>query len=463
MRRTIMADAQAAAYLRSHHDDFLNRYFEFLRIPDQSALGAHRADMLRAAEWVAGALRTAGCPTVEILPTPGNPVVYGEWLVGPDRPTALVYGHYDVQPADPLELWESPPFEPTVRDGRIYARGAADDKRLYCAVMALEAVARTSGRPACNLKFMFEGEEEIGSPSLPGFLREHRARLACDVVLSADGSMFDWERPSLTLAYKGIASCQIDVRGARVDLHSGQHGGGVANPLHALAAILASMHGEDGRITVAGFYDDVRPLTAAEKADIAAVPFDEEAYRRDLQVPALFGEAGYTTLERQWARPTLEVNGMWGGFQGDGSKTVLPREAHAKITCRLVANQDPDRILDLLEAHLRTHTPAGVTASLQRFPGKAKPYMMPRELREVKIAAEVLEGIYGVPPLYTRAGGTLPVTEMVRDVLGVWTVGLAAKGENVHAPNEFFLLKDLERGARIFADYWQAYGEGAGR
>jgi acetylornithine deacetylase/succinyl-diaminopimelate desuccinylase-like protein len=245
-----------------------------------------------------------------------------------------------------------------------------------------------------------------------------------------------------------------------VDLHSGGHGGGVANPLHALATILASMHDADGRISVAGFYSDVKPITAAEKADIASVPFDEEAYRRDLQVPALFGEVGYTTLERQWARPTLEVNGMWGGFQGDGSKTVLPREAHAKITCRLVADQDPDRILDLIEAHLRSHTPPGVTATLHRFPGKAKPYMMPRDLPEVKIAADVLEDIYGVAPLYTRAGGTLPVTQMVQDTLGVWTVGLAPKGENVHAPNEFMLEKDLERGARVFADFWQAYGAG---
>ncbi len=455
-----MADKAAADYLKGHHDDFRNRYFEFLRIPSQSALTAHRADMARAAEWVAAALRAAGCPTAEIVPTEGHPVVYGEWLVGKDRPTALVYGHYDVQPADPVDLWETAPFEPTVRNGRIYARGAADDKRLYCTIMALEAVARTAGKPACNLKFMFEGEEEIGSPSLPGFLREHRGRLACDVLLSADGSMFDFERPSLTLAYKGIASCQIDVRGARVDLHSGGHGGGVANPLHALATILASMHDADGRISVAGFYSDVKPITAAEKADIASVPFDEEAYRRDLQVPALFGEVGYTTLERQWARPTLEVNGMWGGFQGDGSKTVLPREAHAKITCRLVADQDPDRILDLIEAHLRSHTPPGVTATLHRFPGKAKPYMMPRDLPEVKIAADVLEDIYGVAPLYTRAGGTLPVTQMVQDTLGVWTVGLAPKGENVHAPNEFMLEKDLERGARVFADFWQAYGAG---
>jgi acetylornithine deacetylase/succinyl-diaminopimelate desuccinylase-like protein len=462
---------EAAAYLQAHREELLRRYLDFLRIPSQSALAAHRDDVARAAAWVAESLRRAGCPAVEVAATTGHPVVVGRWPVAAELPTVLIYGHYDVQPADPLELWETPPFEPVVRDGRVYARGASDDKGgVFAALAALEAVARTAGQPPCNLVFLFEGEEEVGSPSLPAFVAARRRELACDVMLSADGGMFDVDRPSLTVGFRGIASCQIDVYGARTDLHSGQHGGAVANPLHALAAILASLHDADGRVAVAGFYDRVRELTPAERAELAEVPFDDEAYRQELGVPALFGEAGRTTLERLWTRPTLEVNGMWGGFQGDGSKTVLPREAHAKITCRLVPDQDPDDVLDRIAAHLVAHTPPGVTASLHRFPGKAQPYLMPRDLPELRVAARVLASVCGREPLYVRAGGTIPVTQLVRDELGVWTVALAfgQRDENVHAPNEFYRLDDLWRNARAFCDFWQAYaaerrGRPAGR
>jgi len=453
-------DVQAAdRYFTENRDRHIAELKEFLSIASVSALPQHRGDIVRAAEWLAAALRRAGVPDVRIMETGGHPVVFGQWPVADHLPTALIYGHYDVQPVDPLDLWETPPFEPSLRDGRIYARGASDDKgALYVAVKAVEALSALDGRPPINLKFVFEGEEEIGSPALPEFFRRHAGLLKADVAVCADGGQWDADTPCLTVGSKGLAGIQIDVEGANSDLHSGVHGGGVQNPIHALVAILASMRGGDGRIQVEGFYDRVRDLTPEERADIARVPFDEEEYKRSLGVDALFGEAGYTTLERQWARPTLEVNGIWGGFQGEGVKTVLPSRAHAKITCRLVPDQDPDEIIRLLEDHVRRHTPAGVRVTVRAFPGSARPFLMPREHPALQAAGRVLAEVYGREPLVVRTGGTIPVAETFRSALGMWMVFFAFGDHdgNMHAPNEFMRLSSFDRGVRATYRYLHA-------
>ncbi|MDP9359056.1 MAG: dipeptidase, partial [Chloroflexota bacterium] len=348
------------SYLAEHEERLVDDLCEFLRIPSISALPAHDADVARAADWVAERLRQAGVPEVTLLPTGRNPVVYGHWHVADDQPTALIYGHYDVQPPDPLDLWESPPFAPEIRDGRIYARGASDDKgNVFAPLAALEALVRTGGAPPINLKFFVEGEEEIGSPSMPAFLRQERERLACDFVISADGGMYGPDDPSLTVASKGIAACQVDLRTNRTDLHSGSYGAVAPNAVQAMIQLAATFHTPEGRVAVEGFYDRVRDLTPAEREEIAAVPFDREAFLAELGAPALWGEPGYSELERRWARPTLDLNGVWGGFAGEGTKTVTPCEAHVKITCRLVPDQDPAEIVSLIERHVERHCPAG--------------------------------------------------------------------------------------------------------
>ena len=331
-------------YLQDNRQRHLNELFDFLRIPSVSALPAHKDDMRQAAAWLAQKLSAAKVPTVEVLETDGNPVVYGEWIVDRDRPTVLIYGHYDVQPPDPLDLWESPPFEPEIRGDRIYARGAVDDKgNLFMPVKAIEALAETAGGPPINVKFCFEGEEEIGSPSLPQFVQANAELLAADVVLCADGGMWGPDTPSLTLGTKGITGCQIDIRTAGTDLHSGMFGASVQNAVRAAAQLAATFHDEQHRVAVSGFYDDVIEITDEERSDFAEVPFDPEGYLADIGATAFVGERGYSPVELNWARPTLDLNGIWGGFTGPGTKTVTPSEAHIKITCRLVANQDPGR------------------------------------------------------------------------------------------------------------------------
>ncbi|MDB4897640.1 MAG: peptidase, partial [Firmicutes bacterium] len=353
-------DERIDAHFRAQRQRHLAELVEFLRIPSCSALPEHRQDIGAAAAWVAGQLTAAGIETVRVLETAGNPVVYGEWLAAAGKPTVLIYGHYDVQPPDPLDKWETPPFEPAFRENRIYARGVSDDKGpLFQAIKAIEALLLLDGRLPLNVKFLFEGEEEVGSPNLRPFIEAHAKLLACDLVVSADGAMWRPNEPSLTVGSKGLTGLEIHVNTARTDLHSGRHGGGVPNALHVLAGIVAGLHDEHGRVAVAGFYENVRDLTPEEHQYFAGLPFDEEAYRQSLDLTALVGEAGYSTLERQWARPTLDVNGMWGGFQGAGSKTVIPCDAYAKITCRLVPNQTPDEILLTLENHILSHVPAG--------------------------------------------------------------------------------------------------------
>ncbi len=437
----------AESYLSEHKKQYLDELLDFLRIPSVSALPAHAADVERAGEWVVERLKGAGAEHVRLFPTGGHPVVYADYLRAPGKPTVLIYGHFDTQPADPLSLWRTPPFEPRVEDGRVYARGASDDKgNMLAPILALEALIKAEGGVPVNVKLLFEGQEEIGSPQLGSWIAEHRDLLACDVVLSADGSQWSETEPALYVGFKGLAALQIDVRGARSDLHSGLYGGAVPNALHALVRILDSMRSPEGKVLVEGFYDDVL-FDEADRRRIAAVPFDEAAFKRSVDVDALVGEPGYTPLERLWARPTLELNGIWGGFQGEGVKTVLPNEAHAKITCRLVPNQDPEKIVQLLEAHARRHAPPGVRLSFVRPGGGARPYLMPADHPANRAVGEVLTALYGREPYVARSGGTLPIAELFLRELGAYLVSFAfgLDDEGFHAPNEFFRLASFER------------------
>lgn len=445
--------AIAKSYLEARRDGSLQELIDLLRIPSISSLPQHSADVRRAAEWTADRLRHAGIEHVRIMPTGGHPVVYGDWLHAPARPTVLIYGHFDVQPVDPLELWTSPPFQPEVRDEKIYARGASDMKgNLLSSIIGAESLLSESALPV-NLKFFLEGQEEIGSPQLPTFLDQERDLFTCDVVISGDGTQWSEDQPALLVGLKGGCGLQIDVRGASSDLHSGIYGGAVANPIHALVRILDSMRSPDGSITVDGFYDDVVPLSQDDRAAIAEVPFDEDEYRASLGVDEVFGEPGYTTLERAWARPTLELNGIWGGFQGDGVKTVLPAEAHAKITCRLVPDQDPSKIVESVARHVQRNTPPGVRATTDPLPFLAKPYLIPRDHWANAVASEVLTELYGRRPLHTRLGGSVPVAELFLSRLKAYTVGFGfgLQDERAHAPDEFLRLRSFERSQQAWA------------
>lgn len=446
-------------YLDRNEGRQIEQLLELLRIPSVSALPEHRPDVARAAAWVADHLRQIGVPEVEVLETGGSPLVVGAWHVDDGQPTALIYGHYDVQPADPLDLWQTPPFEPAIRDEKIYARGASDDKgSLITALDAIEALAKTQGGPPINLKFFIEGEEEIGSPSLAPVIAAERQRLACDFVISADGAMFSPEQPSLTLSAKGLAAGQIDLVTANSDLHSGEHGARVPNAIQALVQLAATFHTPDGRVAVDGFYDKVREFTTDERQEIAAIPFDEAAYQAELDLPALWGEAGYSTLERAWIRPTFDMNGIWGGFQGAGSKTVTPAAAHLKFTCRLVADQEPEEILALVERHVEQHCPAGARATVERLPGSARPFEINRDHPALQAAAGAIREQYGREPLMIRLGGTLPVADIFQRELGADMIFFAWEmPENrPHAPNEWFGLNDYRAARRSYCRYLNA-------
>ena len=450
-------------YLQANADRYLADLVEFSSIPSVSTDPAYAAGIAAAAEWVAAQLERAGVHNVCIMPTTRHPIVYGEWQGAPGAPTILVYGHYDVQPPDPLDKWVSPPFSPTVRDGRLYARGVSDDKGpMLIPIKVAEAFLAVKGRLPVNVKFLFEGEEEITSPSLEPFIAEHAALLAADFAISADGAMWRIDEPSVTVASRGLVELEFTLTGAGKDLHSGRHGGAVANPLHAIAQLVASLHTQDGRVAVAGFYDGVAELTPDERAAIAALPFAEDAYLAQIGAPAVYGERGYSTLERMWARPTLEINGMWGGYQGEGGKTVIPSTAHAKLTCRLVADQDPADIGDKVVAHLYTHTPPGVSLDVRLDPHFAVPYHIPADHPALRAAAAALAEVYGKPPLQVRMGGTIPVSEMFLRLLGIHTVffSFSTADEDFHAPNEFFRLHRLHEGLAAWALYWERLGAG---
>ncbi len=438
-------------YLATNQARFEAELLEFLRIPSISALPAHAGDVRAAGQWVAQRLAAAGMQNIETMETGGHPVVYADWLHAAGELTILIYGHFDTQPVDPLELWDSPPFEPVVKEGRVYARGASDDKgNMLAPILALEALLHSEGALPVNVKCFFEGQEEIGSPTLPPFVAANSEKFACDFVVSADGGQWAEDQPALALAFKGLCALQIDVTGPSHDVHSGGYGGAIQNPIHALVQLLDSMRGEDGHILVEGFYDSVRPLSEEDRAQIAAVPFDEEEYKQRLGIDDVFGEAGYSTLERAWGRPTLELNGIWGGFSGDGNKTVLPSQAHAKITCRLVADQKPPAIAQLIERHVANHTPPGVKVVVTVSESGAYPYLMPASHPANQAARDVHMELYGKEPLYVRSGGTIPVCSMFLDSLGVYTLNFAfgLNDERLHSPNEFFRLASFGRGQK---------------
>ena len=441
------------SYLEQHRHRFIDELVEFLRIPSISSLPEHAGDVRKAAKWVAGRLGEAGIENIEILPGEGHPVVYGDWLHAPGQPIIMLYGHFDVQPVDPIDRWTQPPFEPMVRGNRIYARGASDDKgNMLIPIIALESLLKTRQKLPVNIKCFFEGQEEIGSPQLPELIDRHRNRLACDMVVSADGGQWDKGQPAIVSSRRGICALQVDIQSANQDLHSGSYGGAFLNPIQALTHLLATLHTPEGAVAVAGFYDAVQPLSDIDHAQIAAVPFDEAAYKSDIGIDDLFGEPGYSVRERTWARPTLEFNGIWGGVQGENIKTVIPSRAHAKISCRLVPDQVPETIVDLVRNHIRKHSPASVQVAVRPIPGMADPCLTPVDHPGNQAAREVLTDLYGKAPHVIRMGGTIPVSGLFVKHLKAHMISFAfgLDDENIHAPDEFFRLSSFERGQAAY-------------
>jgi acetylornithine deacetylase/succinyl-diaminopimelate desuccinylase-like protein len=451
-----MADATAIdgrsieQFLEDTNERRRAAYVDLLRIPSISALPEHAPDIRRAAEWVAGELRRIGMEHVDVSETGGAPIVYADWLHADGAPTAIAYAHYDVQPVDPVGEWRHPPFEPTVEGDRMLARGSSDDKgNLAILLQAAEALLATRGGLPINLRFVFEGEEETTSEHLEPWLAANRDRLAGDVALICDGGFFPGNLPAITVGLRGIMYAQIDVRGPFQDVHSGSYGGSVENPANALAQIIAALKGPDGRIRIPGFYDDVAPISEADREAWARLPFDEEAYRAGLEVDRLVGETGYTTLERRGARPTLDVNGMWAGFQGDGSKTIIPGEAHAKVSCRLVVDQDPERIFESLKAFVTEIAPPGVHVSVHSL-GTGRPTLTSTELPATQAAARAIERAFGRAPVFMREGGSIPFVATFENLLELPVVllGFVPPDGNFHAPNEWMDLGNFETGIR---------------
>ncbi|MGB3259876.1 dipeptidase [Paenisporosarcina sp.] len=443
-------------YFETKREEHLEELKQFLRIPSISALSDHKEDMKTAAEWLADSMKSVGLENVSIDETKGHPVVYADWMHAEGKPTLLIYGHYDVQPVDPLNLWESEPFNPQVRDNKLFARGASDDKgQVYMHVKAVEALLQTEGKLPVNVKFCIEGEEEIGSPNLPEYVEANTEKLAADIIVISDTGMQGPGKPAVCYGLRGLTGVQIEVKGAKGDLHSGLYGGSVQNAIHALVAVLDSFRDEEGTIQVEGFYDNVRAVTDEERAAYAELDFNEEALKEELGVNALFGEKGYTHLERTWVRPTLEINGVFGGFSGEGIKTVLPAEAGAKITCRLVPDQDPDEIVEKLKAHIEKHKPVGVTVEVTEF-DKGKPFITPFDHPAIQAAGRSYEKVYNVPTAYVRGGGSIPIVAAFDEILGypVVLMGFGLASENFHAPNEHFHLENFDQGLRVIGDYY---------
>ena len=443
------------AYFTENREKHLEELNEFLRIPSISSLSEHKQDIQTAAQWLADKLQKLNIEKVSVDQTAGHPVVYGEWLHAEGKPTILFYGHYDVQPVDPLDLWESEPFSPVIRDNKLFARGASDDKgQVFMHLKMLEALFATEGTLPVNVKFIYEGEEEIGSPNLPAYVEEHKEKLAADLILISDTGLYAPGKPAVCYGLRGLTGVQIDVRGAKGDLHSGLYGGGVQNAIHALAEILASFRDEHGTIQVEGFYDNVRPLSDEERQAFRELNFDEEALKQEVGVNELFGEEGYSYLEQTWARPTLEINGVFGGFSGEGIKTVLPAEAGAKITCRLVPDQDPNEIVALLKAHIEKHKPKGVEVTVSEF-DKGAPFLTPFDHPLIQAAGRSYERIYNVPTAFTRGGGSIPIVAAFDEILSLPVVlmGFGLNSENFHAPNEHFHLENFDKGLRVLGDY----------
>ncbi len=447
-------------YVSENEQRFLDELFELLRFPSVSADPKYAADVRNTAEFVAQKLRDAGADNVEVCPTAGHPIVYGEKMVDPAKPTILVYGHYDVQPPDPLELWETPPFEPTIRDGKIFARGACDDKgQFYMHVKAFELMNKES-LLACNIKFMIEGEEEVGSENLGIFVKENTERLAADVVLISDTAMISLDTPSLETGLRGLSYVEVEVVGPNRDLHSGVYGGAVANPATILAKLIASLHDENNHITVPGFYDDVVELTEEERKALNSAPYDEEEYKRDLDVNELWGEKGYSTIERTGTRPTMEVNGIWSGYIGEGAKTVLPSKANAKISMRLVPNQDSQTITKLFADHFAKIAPPSVKVTVKPHHG-GEPVVTPTDSVAFRAAEKAMEESFGKRPIPTRGGGSIPIVALFEKELGIKTVlmGFGLDSDNLHSPNEKFDIANYLKGIETIPLFHKYFAE----
>jgi len=447
-------------FINTNRDRYIHELTEYLAIPSISALPQHKGDVRKAAAWTRDELTRIGLENARIEETPGHPVVYGEWLHAEGAPTILFYGHYDVQPVDPLDLWESPPFEATVRDGEIYARGAADDKgQIFMHFKAIEAHMKQNGRLPVNMKVLLEGEEEVGSENLDAFIRAHRALLEADVVVISDSPMFERGIPSICYGLRGLAYFQIDVRGSNSDLHSGSFGGALANPAMVLAQILAQMKDRSGRVKIPGYYDDVVDLTEEEREAWKRLPFNEKQYRKELGAPKLFGESGYSTLERVWARPTFEVNGLLSGFTGEGAKTVLPAVAMAKVSMRLVPNQDPGKVAAQFEEYVKKVAPKTVDVTVTRMHG-GRPWMTDYHNDYVQAASRAIEKGFGQAPVFNREGGSIPVVFTFQQELGLPSVlfGVGLPDENAHAPNEKLDLGNFHNGVIASAILYDEIG-----
>ena len=434
-------------YQKQNEQRFLDEMLDLLRIPSISAKTEHKDDMRRCADVVKQRLLDSGCDRAEVMDTAGHPVVYGEKIIGADKPTVLVYGHYDVQPADPLELWHSGPFEPVIKDGKVYARGSADDKgQFYMHVKALEVMAKTNSMET-NIKFLIEGEEEVGSPNLGAFVRENKELLGADVILISDSSMISMENPSLDIGVRGLSYIQVEVTGANRDLHSGTYGGAVANPITILCQMIAKLHDEKNHITIPHFYDDVVVASDKERELMAKAPFDKKEYKKELGINKLWGEKGYTTAERTGIRPTIEVNGIWGGYTGEGAKTVLPSKAYAKISARLVPDQKSDDITRLLIEWFEKNAPDSVTVKAELHHG-GEPYMTPIDSKGYKAAAKAIQTTFGKDPVPVRGGGSIPICSILEKELGTKIIfmGFGLDTDNLHSPNEKYNLENYYKG-----------------
>ena len=447
-------------YLDEHKDKFLDELVELLKIPSVSTDALFAKDVRRAAEYVKNRLKEAGADKTEICETGGHPIVYGEKIIDPTLPTVLVYGHYDVQPADPLELWDSPPFEPVIKDGVIIARGSADDKgQMYMHVKAFEAMMNTDTL-LCNVKFLIEGEEEVGSDSLAPFMEKNKEKLAADVVLVSDTAMLSNDTPSITVGLRGLSYVEVEVTGPNRDLHSGIYGGAVANPINVLANMITALQDDKGRITIPGFYDKVETVSDAERKKMNEAPFDEEEYKADLGVKALKGEEGYTTLERGSIRPTLDVNGIWGGYTAPGAKTVLPSKAHAKISMRLVPNQNSDEITALFKKHFESIAPDYVKVKVTPHHG-GEPVVTPIDSPAYRAAEKAMEDTFGKKPIPMRGGGSIPIVALFEEILGLKTIlmGFGLDSNKIHSPNENYGLFNYYKGIETIPLFYKYFAE----
>jgi acetylornithine deacetylase/succinyl-diaminopimelate desuccinylase-like protein len=447
-------------YIETNRDRFLNELFDLLRLPSVSADSRHKEDVRKTAELVKAGLLAAGVDKAELCETPGHPIVYAEKMVNPSAPTVLVYGHYDVQPPDPLDLWTSPPFEPTVKDGKIYARGACDDKgQFFMHVKAFEIMAKHD-LLNCNIKFMIEGEEEVGSDNLADFVKSNKSRLKADVILISDTSLISLDTPSITCGLRGLSYMEVQVESANRDLHSGVYGGAVANPINVLSKMIASLHDEKGKITIPGFYDKVRVLSVAERTEINRAPFSEEQYKKEIGLEALSGEEGYTTIERTGIRPTLDCNGIWGGYTGEGAKTVLPAKASAKISMRLVPDQHPDEITELFTKHFNAIAPATVRVKVTAHHG-GEAAVTPTDSKAFLAASAAFEEVWGKKPIPTRDGGSIPIVALFKKELGLDTVlmGFGLDTDALHSPNEHYGIKNFLIGIETIVAFYKYFGK----